>query len=334
VPRQVNDAYRDNKYREVIDEGNELLKKEPTNAELVHLMGRSYAMLGKYDSSLRFLDRAISLDNHHMGWITGWSYEYLGYDYYCKGELEKAEQNLQICIDMHKTNNSVRTAQHMMQIITLSRYFEKRPKIETENIIYHFEDTVGINAQEYVKTREAAYQYINNKLPTTLPRKIDFYVWTDTNESYRLFSLPTRFSLPFVFVCNSSVKSNPGSEIALMLSYWCYGQPPEKQTRFIDEGIAACFDGNNTKEKDSLFHEACGTLKNSNFHTVLDMWQYLGKYPSELYPVAGGFVQFMLDHSSQQQFEELIKNQTIDNAKSVYGAKFDPLIGEFNKMIL
>ena len=62
---------------------------DPKNADVQNLMGYSYRMLGQYQQSFFYYDRALTLDPKHKGAL-----EYEGEAYLETNQLPKAEGNL------------------------------------------------------------------------------------------------------------------------------------------------------------------------------------------------------------------------------------------------
>lgn len=102
---------------------------------------------------------------------------------------------------------------------------------------------------------------------------------------------------------------------------------PERSTNFIEEGTAVAFD---LTRRDRL-GEARLTLKREGMHhtPVLDLWKADRSNPA-FYAVAGAFVDRLIARAGREKFLALLKTQTIDAARSIYGADFDRLVAEFD----
>lgn len=66
----------------------------PENADILNLLGYSYRQLGVFESSLDYYHRALEIDPQHLG-----ANEYLGELYLQTGELEKAQERLEVLAD-------------------------------------------------------------------------------------------------------------------------------------------------------------------------------------------------------------------------------------------
>ena len=81
----------DGKYQQAITELDKALKDEPDNADLLNLMAYSQRQLKHYDVALECYQKALQIDPEHRG-----ANEYLGELYLQIGQLDKAEERLEV----------------------------------------------------------------------------------------------------------------------------------------------------------------------------------------------------------------------------------------------
>ena len=81
----------DQKYQQAITELDKALKDEPDNADLLNLMAYSQRQLQHYDIALECYQKALQIDPRHRG-----ANEYLGELYLQIGQLDKAEERLEV----------------------------------------------------------------------------------------------------------------------------------------------------------------------------------------------------------------------------------------------
>ena len=81
----------DQKYQQAITELDKALKDEPDNADLLNLMAYSQRQLKHYDIALECYQKALQIDPRHRG-----ANEYLGELYLQIGQLDKAEERLEV----------------------------------------------------------------------------------------------------------------------------------------------------------------------------------------------------------------------------------------------
>ena len=79
------------KFDKAIAELGEALEKKPDNADLLNLMAFSHRKLGRFDAAMEYYQKALAIDPDHRG-----ANEYLGELYLQLGQLDKAEERLEI----------------------------------------------------------------------------------------------------------------------------------------------------------------------------------------------------------------------------------------------
>jgi hypothetical protein len=215
--------------------------------------------------------------------------------------------------------------------------------IEGEHISYYFQDTgyVSYYFRKYIETHEAAYVKINETFQAVLPHKMIFYVWNDRNLLKQLSGYELGFTNSEICTTNAIFSQTVGHEMTHTLSYWGWGKPTEKMTRLINEGVAVAFDQSEYDKYASARKAlAAVTLRvitgdhSCEIHSVLDLWANDNADEKLLYPMGGALLTFLYEKSTPEQFRRLIKNQTIESARQIYGNKeFDGLISDFDLFI-
>ena len=79
------------KYEQAIDQLGEALNKDPEDADLLNLMAFSNRKLGRFDAAMEYYQKALAIEPDHRG-----ANEYLGELYLQLGQLDKAEERLEI----------------------------------------------------------------------------------------------------------------------------------------------------------------------------------------------------------------------------------------------
>jgi hypothetical protein len=204
--------------------------------------------------------------------------------------------------------------------------------IERTHITYYFQGD-GVNgASIYTDMHEDAYVKLDQVFHAKMPQKLRFFVWTNENIAEQLLGSPLGFTLPEECVCHLRANQTLGHEMTHALSYWAGGVRPKTYSRFVSEGVAVAFD---LRDVDRIA-EAKSALKGQNIHSVTDLWSGSNQSADEevFYPVAGAFMDFMYKKNLPDQFNALIKNETMEDAENIYGKeRLDALIAEFNKLV-
>jgi tetratricopeptide (TPR) repeat protein len=82
---------QDEKYEQAITKPDTALKDDPDNADLLNLMAYSHRQLQHYEIALNYYQQALQIDPQHRG-----ANEYLGELYLQIGQLDKAEERLEV----------------------------------------------------------------------------------------------------------------------------------------------------------------------------------------------------------------------------------------------
>lgn len=84
----------DEKYQQAITELDEALLDDPENADLLNLKAYSHRKLKQFDAALENYQKALQIEPEHRG-----ANEYLGELYLQTGQLDKAEERLEVLDD-------------------------------------------------------------------------------------------------------------------------------------------------------------------------------------------------------------------------------------------
>lgn len=78
-------------FEQAIEKLAEALEKKPDNADLLNLMAFSNRKLGRFDTAMDYYQKALAIEPDHRG-----ANEYLGELYLQLGQLDKAEERLEV----------------------------------------------------------------------------------------------------------------------------------------------------------------------------------------------------------------------------------------------
>jgi len=87
----VQTLIEDEKYQDAISELQQLLKESPTDADMLNLLAYSQRKLQRFDEALVNYQKALDIEPKHRG-----ANEYLGELYLQLGQLDKAQERLQV----------------------------------------------------------------------------------------------------------------------------------------------------------------------------------------------------------------------------------------------
>lgn len=204
--------------------------------------------------------------------------------------------------------------------------------VRSRNIDFYFQDTIRlpISARRYMSRHEEAYQILSEIFEPKLPCRLTYYVWTDGVLARRILGSPLGFANPTKCLCNVHPRQTLGHEMTHVLSYWAWGIPPRKRTRFVNEGLATAFDLNTR-----ILGEGVGdSLKGADYKSIIELWEKDGHAKATiLYPAAAAFVMHLRNNITPAEFQALIKEQTIKHTRRLLGKKrFKRLVEEFDRI--
>ena len=328
--RELSDTYSKGQLEKSLELSNVLKSSEADNAEFNHLYGRTLADLSNFQDAVPILLKAIKLDNNKT-YISGWSHGYLGFCYFMLGQYDNSKSSLDNCIKLNSTTNSTKFASKRNFLYGFDSYFSTWKIIETKNIRFHIQypDKI-VNIDSFINIREAALLKIVGILGSTLPKKIDFFVWDNKEEPMEKFKINLGFADPSSACVYAHKYQTISHEMAHVISFYI-GKDVNKSA-LINEGIAVYFnmanDNKMTQLKTVILKGNYTNLK------VMDFWNNFRNYSDDIsYPFAGAFIQTLIDKYGIEKLKPLFINQTYDNAKKLFGEEFDSVISEFEKQI-
>ncbi len=324
--QELGKLYMSGKYDQVITEANELLKSDPENTDYKVILGRALTDIGNYTEAIPHLQFAVDNDN---SWRKAWGLGYLGTCYYMLSEYEKSESALRSCINLNATKNATNFSARKVGILGYDEFYKSWTIKESKNIRFHFQNMNDDEIQRYIESRENAFEEINTFFESSLPKKIDFFVWDSRDDAKRIVHADLGFAEPPCCIIHSHYQQTRGHELTHVISN--YTSAISTKTRFINEGTAVCFDQSNQNRKNKVKN---WIRINDKKIEIKDIWENGREYPAELlYPLAGLFVYELIDEYGKDKFLEFFKNQTYENAQLVYGTDLFMFIKEFENKI-
>lgn len=339
--------YKDGKYEEAMVAYKRLLGTKDS-AEACEMIGRIHVERMEVDSGMVYLHRALAADADRT-WISGWAHLYIGTAWLLKGDKDRATEELNKTIALNKTQTSVKTARSTLAspdvvIERIRKMASARSipdslakinwiTIEGRYISFNFEDTAGWggDAIAYMAAHDAAYKELSKIFKPKLPQKLQYYVWVDKKRAEALLGSPLGFTEPNKCICYVHTGQTRGHEMMHAISHWAWGKPMKYKNKFISEGVSVAFDLRDA----SRINEAKTALEGKKIKSVTEIWEHRREMPDDLlYPVGGAFVEYMYGKSTKEQFRELVKCQSIECARIIYGYnEFAVLVSEFDKIV-
>lgn len=320
--QEIGKLYMSGKYVQAIDKAIEYLKSEPDNLDCKVILGRALTDMGKYNEAIPHLQYAIDRDN---SWRKAWALGYLGTCYYMLSDFEKSESVLKSSIKLNATKNATNFSARRVGIFGYDDFYKNWTIKESKNIRFHFQNISDQEIKLYVESREKAFNEINKFFESSLPKKVDFFVWNSRDDARRIVHANLGFAEPAYCIVHSHFQQTKGHELTHVISN--YSNQITQKTGLINEGTSVCFDLANRNDEKLVFD---WVRQNNQKIDIKDIWANWKKYPHEFtYPLSGLFVGELISKFGKEKFLAFFTNQTYENAKTVFGNELDILIDKF-----
>jgi tetratricopeptide (TPR) repeat protein len=326
--------YKDGQYGALLAQTGALLKEHPENAELNQLHGRGLLDAGKPREAIPALERAIALDADGS-WISSWSLAYLGRARFICDNYEGAKQALKKCVTLNLAPSATLAAQKMRFAFGMSEHFETWTRVETVHFRFVLQTPITTEeAKAFAEQHEDAYVKICEALEVkNLSKKIDFIVWENRREPMLKFQISLGQADPDNAIVYCSRDCTIGREITQVVASLLRGSRANKPVGLIYQGLANHFDQTNRDQK--ALARSFVERHNITKLSITDVWLHWNKYPEEFsQPLAGAFVAELINRFGMHKFRLLMADQSLDNARLIYGAQLDIMISEFESSLV
>lgn len=310
-------------FKSVIEKAKPLLENDPNNVDLNLIIGRSYADDSDFKNAIPYLESTIKADNENS-WRKAWALGYLGTCHFMLQDYDNSKKALKESFELNATKNATQYAYQRILLFGFDNFYKDWKIVESDNFRFHFQNMSDSDIKNYVSSREEAFQNINKFFNSILPKKIDFFVWESKEDAKNLLKANLGFADPGFCNVHSHYQQTKGHEMTHVISN--YTAKIINKTRFINEGTAVYFDMTN---RDKITSAKSAIEEKDVIIDIKSMWQNKNIEEAVLYPVAGAFVEYLIVHGGKNNFLELFKNQTLENAYKIYGDTLNNWISDF-----
>ena len=329
--KELRDLYYSEKFNELVQLSIEYLKSDSLNPVFNLWHGEGLVELGFFNEGKPYVQKAIENIKANDG-RKAWALNYLARIEFLAQNKLKAKQLFYDCIDTDSNTKARQSAKYLLVNLGLDDYYSDFEVIESEHIAFHFQpNSMVTDKEQFIESREKAFQKNSEFFGVKIPKKIDFIVWNSNEDAKNIGIKALGHADPKFCVIHSRPNQTRGHEITHVLTqYLLYDQI---KTRFINEGIAVCFDLSNNnrfdiindqKEKDSIQVKV----------SIKDAWMNPRAYPEWVYyPLAGEFVSRLLNKWGKNKLLQLLINQTLENALLIYGEELNSIIAELENEV-
>lgn len=323
--------YQQRQLEQVVEEGDALLDERPDDSALHLVVGRALVDDGQFARAVPYLERANALDTPPT-WVSAWALNFLGKAAFALGRYEMARDSFGQSAQLEATRNATRSSRRWLATLGLTPQYNDWPTQETEHLVFRFEPALDeIDQPAFAAVRETAFQAVADTFGVAeLPHKVQFFVWS-SNEAAREVGLPQLgFARPAYGLIHSRANQTVGHEITHIAVY--HGAQPEQRTGLINEGVAVYFD----RSGRDRYAAARRALRQHGAESVSirTLWTDWGAQPSRVaYPVAGAFVQGLIEAKGMPKLRQLARHQTLDQAQEIYGDTLGAVIRDVEQRI-
>lgn len=303
-----------------------IIEQDTTAVNAYVLAGRVLVAKKNFDEAFVFLEKAQTFTNA-PAYSKAWTFYELSQCYYSKGDYKKAKENMSACIDLNATRNSTAAAANTMLKLGFDTLYDSWTTRETSHFIFHFQDSSAIqNISNFTQRKEAAFDKINDFFQAKLPKKIDYFVWSNPTHAESIFKRKLAFTDASLCLTHTEPEHTVGHEMTHSISY-CAARNA-KWTRFISEGICVYFDQSTRNNIAALKN------KNDTPVSIVDIWKNDSKQGEEiLYPLGGELVKRLIESFGRTKFMLLLADQSYESAKKIYGTELDTIVNKIEKEI-
>jgi len=324
--------YREGRFEEVITQGKALLATGTETAAVNLAVGRSLVDLQRFEEGIPYLEKAIDQDANRT-WVYAWAQLYLGNSYLAQGNYQRAGQVWTLARDCDATRNATRNAGNNLLGFGLSEFFADWQEFETEHFSFLFSDRLtDLDRVQYARNREEAYEKISTWFGGGPDQRIRFIVWANQDEADEAGMPSLGFSRPALNLTHTLVQQTVGHEMTHVISY--HALKPTVRTGLINEGTAVHMD---LTGRDQM-QRARGILESLKprppIVSIPALWLDWSLAPDAFsYPLAGAFVQMLIDKGGKEKFLEFYPDQSYAHAQAIYGDDLLAWTEEFEKRL-
>lgn len=329
--QDLNDLYGQGQKERVLELAWERLASSPDDRELNLLVGRCLVDLGRAHEGKPYLQRVV--DDKQADWRHAWAQFYLGTIAVQDGDDDTARVLWTEVRDAKLTQNVARSAAGSLRGFALDEAFADWRSLRTEHCVFVFSPAhADRDLQEFADAHEKAWQHLTSFFGGMPPWSVRYVVWDSVEEARNLAGIQSLgFARPEACLVHCRWDQTLGHELTHVVSYQVL--KPTARTGLINEGLAVCFD---LSGRDRLVtaQQAAGAAG----LTAIDLPAWWEQPPTGqdacFYPVAGAWVQTLLDRGGKEALLALCREQSLANAQVIYGDSLAVWMDEFAAAVI
>lgn len=197
---------------------------------------------------------------------------------------------------------------------------------ETEHLRVRFSPSALVtDPADYAKLHEDTLAGLLAFFGGPLSGPVELFVWAGDDEAKPVLGRPLAFAIPAARRVHTGPGHTPGHE----LTHVVVGDVlhPTVQRPLLQEGTAVAFDGSN-RDLVAVAREAV-RRSGARSVSVFSLWELKDADADVLYPVGGAFVQRLVREGGRERFLQLLREQSSERARALYGAELDTIVTAF-----
>jgi hypothetical protein len=315
----------------VVVQGLNYLAGHPGDRVVNHLVGRSLCDLERPAEGRPYLEEVVA--DPARDWCYAWSRAYLGHAALMRGDDEGAAAAWREVRDGKITRNVASMAAGSLCFFALDDGFADWQRLRTEHFIFAFSPGLsGQDQQAYATGHEAAYAELTAFFGGGPDEAIRYVVWGSADEARDSCGIKDLgFARPSVSTVHCLWPQTVGHELTHVISYQALA--PTERTGLINEGLSVLFD---LSGRDRLATARAAVQAAGLTELDLTAWWVDPAQVDQalLYPVAGAWLETLLDRGGKANFLELCRHQTLAKAREIYGDDLQLWLGEFCRAVV
>lgn len=299
--------------------------RAPTDPAANLRLGGLLVRVARFDSAAWYLTRVMEMEA--VPWQHSWARLQLARARLGQGDTTAARGLLEQVIALEAGRNTEREAAALLSKIGGHPLLATWTIYPTDHLRVHFPpDTWVASPGDHARRLERAYRELSEFFGD-LPGPADVYVWNVGPEAEAMLYRPLAFARPELLLVHMRPDQSPGHEMAHLFSF--HAGRTARRSRFIDEGTSVAFNLTDV----NLLREARAAARLSALPvSVAAFWDDEAPVPELLlYPIAGAFVERLIDRGGRDAFLRLLHRQTLADARVIYGPRLEGIIAEFER---
>jgi hypothetical protein len=327
----IQKLYGEGEREGIVTQGLIYLAENPSDRLVNHLVGRSLCDLQRPAEGRPYLEKAMV--GNERDWIYGWSLAYLGHAVLLQGDDEAAAAAWRELRDSRLTENAAKMAEGSLCFFALDDEFAEWGRLRSEHFVFAFSPLLaGQDQQAYAVAHEDAYDILTAFFGGGPATAVRYVVWGTEDEARDHCGIKDLgFARPTVSTVHCLWPQTVGHELTHVIS--CQALRPTSRTGLINEGLAVLFDLTG-RDRLATAREAVHAASLTELDLTAWWDDPAGIEQALLYPVAGAWMESLLERGGQANFLALCRDQTLARAREIYGDDLHVWLDEFSRAVV